>query len=171
MSPLLRRFLWVGLTAFGSARWVNLEAAFVRTGLLREEDFMRDLAIAQTLPGPGFVNLTALCGMRLGGLRLAVLAIALILAPGLVAIVAAMAFLSPTEVWVARLFHGILIGAVGVLAASLWRSARRLRGWFACALAAVALLLIATGTPMIVAVVGVGVVGVARYRFSAQSLP
>lgn len=171
MSPVLRRFLWVGLTAFGSARWVNLEAAFVRTGLLREEDFMRDLAIAQTLPGPGFVNLTALCGMRLGGLRVAMSAIVLVLLPGLVAIVAAMAFLSPTEVWVARLFHGILVGAVGVLAASLWRSARRLRGWSACVIASVALLLIAVGVPMIVAVLGVGVVGVARYRFSAQSLP
>lgn len=71
MGPILWRFFWVGLTAFGAARWTNLEAAFVRTGLLREEDFFRDLAISQTLPGPAFVNLTALCGMRLGGLGLA----------------------------------------------------------------------------------------------------
>jgi chromate transporter len=159
------------LTAFGASRWTNLEAAFVRTGLLREEDFIRDLAISQTLPGPAFVNLTALCGMRLGGLRVAAAAVVLVLLPGLVAIIAALAWLSTSDPWVARLFHGILVGAVGVLGASFWRSASRLRGSFAAALAAATLLLIATGVPMIVAVVGVGAVGVARYRWTAQSLP
>lgn len=171
MGPILWRFFWVGLTAFGAARWTNLEAAFVRTGLLREEDFFRDLAISQTLPGPAFVNLTALCAMRLGGLGLAAIAVVLVLLPGLVTIVAALAWLSTGDPWVARLFHGILVGAVGVLAASLWRSARRLNGPFAASLAAATLLLMAVGVPMIVAVLGVGAVGVVRYRSTAQTLP
>jgi chromate transport protein ChrA len=171
VGPILKRFLWVGLTAFGAARWTSLEAAFVRTGLLREEDFIRDLAIAQTLPGPGFVNLTALCGMRLGGVRVAAAAIGLVLLPGLVVIVAALAWLSTDDPWVAHLFHGILVGAVGVLAASFWRSARRLNGSFAASLAAATLLLIGVGVPMIAAVLGVGIVGVAGYRWSAQTLP
>lgn len=168
---MLRKFLWVGLTAFGAARWVNLEAAFVRSGLLREEDFIRDLAIAQTLPGPGFVNITALCAMRLGGARLAVVAIALVLLPGLVTVVLALRYLSPTEPWVARLFHGILIGAVGVLAASFYRGSQRLRGTFDAALSAAVLVLIAIGLPMIAAVAGIGAIGVFKHRWSKETLP
>ncbi len=168
---VLWKFLWVGLTAFGAARWVNLEAAFVRTGLIREEDFMRDLAISQTLPGPGFVNLTALCGMRLGGSRTALLAIVLVLLPGLVAVVAVLAFVSMGEPWVARLFQGILVGAVGVLASSFARMARRLRSSFDALLTAAVLILIVAGTPMVAAVLVVGAVGVVRYRWSRLTLP
>lgn len=171
MGAVLRKFFWVGLTAFGAARWVNLEAAFVRTGMLREDEFIRDLAIAQTLPGPGFVNLTALCGMRLGGVRVALAGIVLVLLPGLVAVVLALRYLSPTDAWVARTFHGILIGAVGVLAASFWRGSRRLRGTFDAAVACGVLVLIALGLPMLAAVIGVGLVGVVRHRFARESLP
>lgn len=169
--PILARFLWVGLTAFGAARWVNLESAFVRTGLIREHDFMRDLAIAQTLPGAAMVNLAALCGMRLGGVRVAAAGTALVLLPALVAIIVALIWLSTEDPWVARLFHGILVGAVGVAVASFWRSAIRLRGPFAPTLAALTLLLIAAGVPMIAVVFGIGSIGVARYRWSAQTLP
>ncbi len=171
MRSILARFFWVGLTAFGAARWTSLEATFVRTGLLREHDFIRDLAIAQTLPGPAVVNLAALCGMGLGGVRVAAAATVLILLPGLVAIVAALLWLDPNDPWVARLFHGILIGAVGVAAASFWRGAGRLAGGFAPALAAATFLLIAAGVPMFGAVLCVLAVGVLRYRWSAQTLP
>src|SRR5260221_7998646 len=169
--PILERFLWVGLTAFGAARWVNLEAAFVRTGLIREQDFMRDLAIAQTLPGAAMINLSTLCGMRLGGIRLAAAGTALVLLPALVTVSAALAWLSTEDPLVARLFHGILIGAVGVAGASLWRSAGRLDGLFAPLLAAATLVFIAAGLPMAGVVLGVGIVGVARYRWSPQTLP
>ena len=168
---VLRKFFWVGLTAFGAARWVNLEAAFVRTGMLREDDFIRDLAIAQTLPGPGFVNLTALCGMRLGGVRVALAGIVVVLLPGLVAVVLALAFLTPTDAWVARTFHGILIGAVGVLAASFWRGSRRLRGTFDAFVSAIALLLLAAGIPMTAAVAVAGTIGILRHRLARESLP
>lgn len=171
MAPILGRFLWVGLTAFGAARWTGLEAAFVRSGLLREEDFIRDLAISQTLPGAAFVNLTALCGMRLGGVRLAVMALALVFLPGVVAIAAALAWLSTGDPWVVHFFRGILVGAVGVLAASFWRGAHRLRGSLAATLAAVTLLLMVVGLPMIVAVLLVGPVGVMAYRRSPATLP
>ncbi|HUQ17857.1 MAG TPA: chromate transporter [Candidatus Saccharimonadales bacterium] len=171
MASILRRFFWVGLTAFGAARWTGLEAAFVRTGLLRAEDFTRDLAIANTLPGPAFVNLTALCAMRLGGLRLTVAAITLIFLPGVIATVAALAWLSTSEPWVAHFFRGILVGAVGVLAAAFWKSAIRLRGSFAASLAAATLLLVAAGAPMIAAVLVVAAVGVVGYRRSPQTLP
>jgi len=171
VRSILARFFWVGLTSFGAARWTSLEAAFVRPGLLHERDFIRDLAIAQTLPGPAMVNLAALCGMRLGGVRVAVAATVLVLLPGLVAVTAALAWLNATDPWVARLFHGILVGAVGVAAASFWRVAGRLRGSFGPSLAAATLLVIAVGVPMFVAVLGAGAVGVVRYRWSAQTLP
>ena len=169
--PILARFLWVGLTAFGAARWVNLEAAFVRPGLLRERDFIRDLAIAQTLPGAAMVNLAALCGMRLGGVRVAASGTVLLLIPGLVSIIAALAWLSTDEPWVARLFHGILVGAVGVAMSSYWRGAGRLSGWFAPALAAATFVLIAAGVPMAFTVLAAGTAGVLRHRWSAQTLP
>ncbi len=162
---ILRKFLWVGLTSFGAARWTNLHAVFVRTGLIPEDLFMRDLAITQTLPGPGFVNLTVLCGMRLGGWRMALAGAALVLGPGLVAIALAMAFLAGDEQWVARFFHGILIGAVGVLAASFARlAATRIGGLFDALLAAGTLLLLVAGVPLFAAVVVAGAIGTVRYR-------
>lgn len=143
----------------------------MRSGLLSEKDFVRDLAISQTLPGAAFVNLTALCGMRLGGLRLAVVALALVFLPGVVAIAAALAWLSTGDPWVTHFFRGIQVGAVGVLAASFWRGAHRLGGSQAASLAAATLLLMVVGIPMIFAVLLVGTVGVVAYRRSPQTLP
>lgn len=171
MRDILRRFFWVGLTAFGAARWTNLEATFVRTGLVPEDKFIRDLAIAQTLPGPPFVNLTMLTAMRLGGVRLALAALGLILLPGTVAVVLALAFLSMSDPWVARVLHGILVGAVGVMSATFIRQSRRLRGMFAAALATATLLLLVAGVSIFETVLIVGVIGVVRYRFAPQSLP
>ena len=171
MPSLLRRFFWVGLTAFGAARWTNLEAEFVRSGLVPEEKFIRDLAIAQTLPGPPFVNLSMLTAMRLGGMRLALLALALILLPGTVAVVLCLAFLSLNDPWVARLLHGILIGAVGVMAATFIRQSRRVRGLFAAILATATLVLLVVGVSIFETVLIVGAIGVVRYRFQPQTLP
>lgn len=169
MLSVLRKFLWVGLTAFGAARWINLHTAFVRTGLIREQDFSRDLAIAQTLPGAGFVNLTALCGMRLGGVRIAVTGLALVLLPGLLTIIAAMVFVSTNDPWVTRLFHGIVVGAVGMLGAGLARMSRGLRGAFDAALAISTLVLIVVGVPLLVTVLVVGSTGVIRYRWAPDA--
>ena len=170
-GTVLRKFLWAGLTAFGAARWTTLEDAFVRSGLIEEKTFFRDYAISSTLPGPTFVNLAALCGMRLGGVRIALAAIVLLLAPGLIAVILALAFLSPSEPWVRHLFNGILVGAVGVVASQYVRRAERMRGAVDAALAAAVLVLIALGVPMIVAVASVLVAGVLWYRRAATSLP
>ncbi len=168
-GSILRKFLWVGLTSFGAARWTNLHRVFVRDGLIPEDLFMRDLAVTQTLPGPGFVNLTVLCGMRLGGWRMGLAAGALVLGPGLVAIALALAFLSGEEPWVARFLHGILVGAVGALAAAFIRLAsRRGRSVFDASLAAATLLLIVAGVPLFAAILLTGVVGATRYRMRPE---
>lgn len=167
---LLARFLLVGLTSFGAARWTHLYDRFVRPGLIAEDDFMRDLAITQTLPGPGFVNLTAHCGMRLGGWPMAIAATALVLLPGLVAIVAALALLSGDEPWVGGFFHGILIGAVAVLAASFMRlAAVRLRGASEIALALATLLLVVAGVPLVAVVAALLVAGAWWYHATAPA--
>lgn len=171
MGRLLWKFLWAGLTAFGAARWTTLEDAFVPTGLIEEKTFFRDYAVSSTLPGPTFVNLAALCGMRLGGVRLALAAIVLLLAPGLVAVILVLAFLSPSEPWVQHLFNGILVGAVGVTASQLWRRAGRSAGVIDATLAASTLILIAARAPMYVAVLGTLAVGALWYRTRPLTLP
>ena len=171
VRSLAWKFLWAGLTAFGAARWTTLEDAFVPSGLIEEKVFFRDYAVSSTLPGPTFVNLAALCGMRLGGVRLALTAIVLLLLPGLVAVILVLAFLSPNEPWVRHLFNGILVGAVGVTASQLFRRAGRSRGVFDAALAAATLLLIAGGAPMYAAVLGVLAVGLLWYRTRPLTLP
>jgi chromate transport protein ChrA len=162
--PLLRKFLWVGLTAFGAARWTNLYAAFVRPGLIPERQFLRDLAITQTLPGPGFVNLSVLCGLRLGNVPFALAAVTLVLLPGLVTMVLALGFVSIDAGWVQGFLHGILIGAVGVLASSLARLASRVTTPFDLGIALGALFLVALGVPLALTVIVVGAIGTWRYR-------
>lgn len=171
MGVVLRKFLWAGLTAFGAARWTTLEDAFVRGGLIEEKVFFRDYAVSSTLPGPTFVNLAALCGMRLGGVRVALAAIVLILAPGLIAVILVLAFLTPTEPWVRHLFNGILVGAVGVVASQYVRRARRMSGLIDGTMAAATLVLIAVGAPMYAAVLGVLALGVLWYRSRPLTLP
>jgi chromate transport protein ChrA len=171
MGAVLRKFLWAGLTAFGAARWTTLEDAFVRGGLIDEKTFFRDYAVSSTLPGPTFVNLAALCGMRLGGVRVALAAIVLLLAPGLAAVILVLVFLNPTEPWVRHLFNGILVGAVGVVAAQYVRRARRMSGLVDASIAAATLVLIAVGAPMYAAVLGVLALGVLWYRNRPLSLP
>jgi chromate transport protein ChrA len=171
MGVVLWKFLWAGLTAFGAARWTTLEDAFVRSGLIEEKAFFRDYAVSSTLPGPTFVNLAALCGMRLGGVRVALAAIVLLLAPGLVAVILVLAFLDPSELWVRHLFNGILVGAVGVVASQYVRRAGRMSGLIDAALAAATLVLIAVGVPMYAAVLGVLGAGVLWYRDRPLTLP
>ena len=171
VRSLAWKFLWAGLTAFGAARWTTLENAFVPTGLIEEKDFFRDYAVSSTLPGPTFVNLAALCGMRLGGVRLALTAIVLLLAPGLVAVVLVLAYLSPSEPWVRHLFNGILVGAIGVSGSQLYRRAGRAPGLVDATLAALTCVLIAFGAPIYAAVLGVLALGMFWYRRRPLTLP
>lgn len=162
---LLLRFLWIGLTSFGAARWTNLHAAFVARGLITEEQFMRDFAVTQTMPGAPFLNQAALCGLRLSGLPMAFLGVFVLLVPGVVTIVLAMAFLSSSDAWVGRVFHGILVGAVGVLAATLVRStARNIRDLFAFAVAVATALLSLAGMPLVVTIFVILSAGIAIDR-------
>lgn len=151
--PVLWKFLWVGLTSFGQGRWAYLHRAFVRSGWIREDLFLRDFAATQVLPGATFVNLIVLCGMRLHGIRMGLAGLALVALPGAVSIVAAMLYLSGTDPRLERVLHGVLIGAVAALFATFIRSAREgVRSRSDSVLATGTLLLMIVGVPLVVTI-------------------
>ncbi len=78
------------------------------------------------------MNLSVLCGLRLGSAPFALLAVTLVMLPGLVSITLALAFLSTDAPWFQAFLHGILIG---VLASSLARRTSQRRRRFDGALA------------------------------------
>lgn len=163
----LWRFLQVGITSLGAARWTYLHATFVRSGWIREEDFMRDLAQAQVFPGAPFASITVLCGLRLRGVALALSGLVLVLAPGALAIAVAMTFVSALSGAADRILHGILIGAVGILIAVFVRTARRGvrdRWDLLLALATLALLLGGVQIAAVVPVIAAFGVGFGRLR-------
>lgn len=132
--------------------------------MIGEREFLRDLAITQTLPGPTFVNLSVLCGLRLGGLPFALAAVSCVLAPGVITLALALAFLPPDAPPVQGFFHGILIGAIGALVSSLLRLARNLVRALDVVLALAAFFIVVAGGSLLVAVVTVGVVGTVLHR-------
>jgi chromate transporter len=111
----LAKFFWVGLTSFGAGRWVYLHDTFVRPGWIDNRTFMRDYAVSEVLPGPSFVNLVFLCGLRIGGMAMAIAGLVVLMLPGTVMIVAALSLLSFNEAGLAGALHGILVGAVAGL--------------------------------------------------------
>lgn len=132
--------------------------------MIGEREFLRDLAITQTLPGPTFVNLSVLCGLRLGGLPFALAAVSCVLAPGVITLALALAFLPPDAPPVQGFFHGILIGAIGALVSSLLRLARNLVRALDVVLALAAFFIVVAGGSLLVAVLTVGVVGTVLHR-------
>ncbi len=164
--PALWKFLWVGLTSFGAGRWPYLHEAFVRNGWIEEDVFLRDFAMSQVLPGAGFVNLSALCGLRLGGVPMALAGVTLVTLPGAVLIAAAMLLLTGTDPRITGGLHGVVIGAVGLLLASFVRLARSIRRRFDVALALAALALTLAGVPLAFTVLVVGAVAVAVLRYA-----
>lgn len=160
----LGKFLWVGLTSFGAGKWTYLHAAFVRSGWIREDLFLRDFAMAQVLPGAGFANLVVLCGLRLRGTPMALAGLALVCLPGVVLIVTAMLLLSGTDPQVVGALRGVVVGAVGVLLASFVRLSRNVRRRSEIALATATLLLSIAGVPLVLTILIVGGIGILRYR-------
>jgi chromate transporter len=67
---LLAAFLRLGTTAFGGPASVARmrELVVVRRRWLSEEEFVRDLALCQTLPGATAMQCAAAVGLRMGGL-------------------------------------------------------------------------------------------------------
>jgi chromate transporter len=169
-GPALRKFLWIGLTSFGMGRQAYLYEAFVRTGWISQEVFLADYAKTMVLPGASFVNLTFLCGWRIGGLPMAVAGTALVFLPGTVAILAATVYLVADDPRIAGLLHGILVGAVALLIATVARMSRAaITSASAAVLALASLGLTLAEVPLVVTVLLTGAIGLWWYRPSRLS--
>lgn len=165
MSPrtraVLLKFLLVGSTSFGGGRSTYLHHAFVRSGWIPEEVFLRDFAMAQVLPGPNFSNTSLLCGLRLGGLRLGLAGWAALMLPGCIAMIVAMTLVSGADPTMARALHGVIAGAAGVITATALRLVRTSVRSAADGLAAVAaFVLMVLGVPLLVTLAVAGGFGV-----------
>jgi chromate transporter len=165
-------FLWIGLTSLGAGRQAYLHRTFVDGGWIPEQVFLSDYAKSTVLPGASFVNLTFLCGLRIGGFPTAIIGTILVFLPGTVAIVAATIVLSAPDPRVDGLLHGILVGAVAVFALMLIRlRSAAMTSSSARLLALTAFAMTIAAVPLVVIVVVIGGVGLYWYRPRRDAAP
>lgn len=146
-------------------RQAYLYEAFVRTGWISQEVFLADYAKTMVLPGASFVNLTFLCGWRIGGLPIAIAGSVLVFLPGTVAILVATVYLVADDPRIAGLLHGILVGAVALLITTVVRLSRTaITSVSAAVLALGSLGLTLAGVPLLVTVLVIGAIGLWWYR-------
>ncbi|MFT5539299.1 MAG: chromate transporter [Alphaproteobacteria bacterium] len=98
-----------------------------RRGWISHGSFMAGLNFAMLLPGPEAQQLATYIGWRLHGLKGALSAGILFVAPGavLLALLAGITAAHGKTAWVAGLFDGFRPVVVAIIAAALWRLARR----------------------------------------------
>ena len=119
----LRVNLTIGTHSFGSAsRIVLYEDAVVRDrGWLSAAEFDEVLTVAQLLPGPNLVNLSAYLGYRLVGVAGALLGIVCLCLPGAVLAVALSGLLAVDRPWVQAPLRGMAVSGIVLLLMFLWR--------------------------------------------------
>jgi chromate transporter len=119
----LRVNLTIGTLSFGSAsRIVLYEDAVVRDrGWLSAAEFDEVLTVAQLLPGPNLVNLSAYLGYRLVGVAGALLGIVCLCLPGAVLAVALSGLLAVDNPWVQAPLRGMAVSGIVLLLMFLWR--------------------------------------------------
>jgi chromate transporter len=119
----LRVNLAIGTLSFGSAsRIVLYEDAVVRDrGWLSAAEFDEVLTVAQLLPGPNLVNLSAYLGYRLVGVAGALLGIVCLCLPGAVLAVALSGLLAVDHPWVQAALRGMAVSGIVLLLMFLWR--------------------------------------------------
>ena len=119
----LRVNLAIGTMSFGSASRIPLyEDAVVRErGWLTPEEFSEVLTVAQLLPGPNLVNLSAYLGYRLVGPLGSVLGIVCLCLPGSVLAVALSGVLAVDRPWLQAPLRGMAVAGIVLLLLFLWR--------------------------------------------------
>jgi chromate transporter len=124
LAEVFRAFLWIGLVSFGGGRAAYFQDAFVlRRSWLDHEAFLEALGLAQILPGPTVVNLSAILGYRLRGWSGAAVGVACVVIPGAVMIVALAAlYFGGTPAAVAGpVGRGVSAASVGIAVATVIR--------------------------------------------------
>lgn len=119
----LRVNLAIGTLSFGSAsRIVLYEDAVVRErGWLSDDEFAEVLTVAQLLPGPNLVNLSAYLGYRLVGTAGALLGIVCLCLPGSILAVALSGALAVDRPAVQAPLRGMAVSGIVLLLLFLWR--------------------------------------------------
>jgi len=123
VTDWLRVNLVIGTLSFGSAsRIVLYEDAVVRDhGWLSDDEFGEVLTVAQLLPGPNLVNLSAYLGYRLVGVIGAVAGILCLCLPGAALAVALSGVLALDRPWVQAPLRGMAVAGIVLLLLFLWR--------------------------------------------------
>ncbi|NBB82872.1 MAG: chromate efflux transporter, partial [Alphaproteobacteria bacterium] len=174
-APSLREAIgyWarLGLTSFGgpAGQIAMMQTELVdRRGWIDQRRFLNALNFCMLLPGPEAQQLATFVGWRLHGLKGGLAAGTLFVLPGAVVLLA-LAWIAAAHgdvPAVAAVFEGVKPAVVAIIAAALWRIARRtLDGAAPVALAVLAFLgLYVFGVPFPVIVLGAGLIGLAAGR-------
>lgn len=119
-ARILRVFLWIAATTFGSSQSAAIQREIVRVrGWLSMEEFLTLRGLALVVPGPNSPNLAILVGMRLAGPRGAVLAYLAASVPGIVItmLLGALALDMQNPV-IAAALRGATAAATGIICAN-----------------------------------------------------
>ena len=113
---LITKFLKLGATAYGGPAMIGQikQTAVNQYGWLKEEEFLRGMALCQLVPGATMVQMVTYIGYRLGGFRGAFVSAAAFILPAFVALVilSALYFNLQTLPFIHALFKGL--GAIVV---------------------------------------------------------
>jgi len=172
VADWLRVNLVIGTLSFGSAsRIVLYEDAVVRErGWLTDDEFAEVLTVAQLLPGPNLVNLSAYLGYRLVGVVGSVLGILCLCLPGSVLAVALSGVLALDRQWVQAPLRGMAVAGIVLLLLFLWRRLPGLGSTANPAMQASTRVRVARGV-LLAAVAGAVLAGVSLFVILAVAIP
>jgi chromate transporter len=173
LLALVAVFARIGLMSFGGALsgWMHREIV-ARRHWLEEEDFLSGLALGQIMPGANVANLSLYIGHRLRGGIGAVAALAAMLLPPMVLVVAlAVLYRYIGDVaWVHRFVNGVAAAAIGLTVMIGVRASRRVERRFTplATLLAVFLMIGVLRWPMVPVVLALAPFGIALAWFGAR---
>jgi chromate transporter len=126
LARLTAVFGWIGLVSLGGGRSAYFhDALVVRRGWLRDEEFLQDFALSQVMPGPNFSNLAVALGYRLRGFPGAWCALAALVLPGSVLLLALAVYLrrgiGPEATLALQAMSAAVVGLILVMTARLVR--------------------------------------------------
>jgi len=164
---LAKAFLKVGLTGFGGGVAVisQLRRLIVRQRRwLSEEEFLDAVSLAQSLPGANAANAITYIGLKLGGIRGALVSLASFILPSFLLMIALTIAYSHLAVFpdAQRVFQGFNAAVVGLIAATTARLGKTAvqQQWHLELGVAVAFMLIFTQTTVVEVVLIAGLTGV-----------
>ncbi len=132
LARLTAVFAWIGLVSLGGGRSAYFhDALVVRRGWLTDDEFIQDLALSQVMPGPNFSNLAVALGYRLRGFAGAWCALAALVLPGSVLLLALVVYLwrgiGPEMTGALHAMSAAVVGLILVMTARIVRVGLRRR--------------------------------------------